>query len=227
VTARPPPEHLKCRRFLTETRDMRPIYHFTHASNVPRILTDRALKSSRRARVRRDIGDVSIKRARRARVVDCGPGGVIADYVPFYFAPRSPMLYRLRAEEKEGRGAGQRPLVYLVSSTERVVSAGRRFVFTDANARATAARFSDDLTKLDEYVDWELMGCEYWNNSADDPSRRSRRQAEFLVHELVPLQCIMKIGVFENVVARVIRRVLEQERLDIDIDVVPEWYFKL
>lgn len=205
---------------------MRYLYHFTHASNIPRILEQRALIPSGRARVRRDIGDKSIKHARRSRVVDCGPGGVLADYVPFYFAPRSPMLYRLYVEEKEGKGAGQRPLVYLVSTIEKVQSLGCRFVFSDANARARAAKYCDDLSRLDEFVDWELMKSAYWNNTPDYPNRVSRRQAEFLVHERVPLDCVVKVGVMEKIVGRVITRVLKDARVKLDVQLVPEWYFE-
>lgn len=42
-----------------------------------------------------DVGKDNIKEGRRRRTVPIGPGGVVADYVPFYFAPRSPMLFTI------------------------------------------------------------------------------------------------------------------------------------
>ena len=43
-------------------------------------------------RLTTEVGQPDIKLKRRHRVVPIDPGGVVADYVPFYFAARSPML---------------------------------------------------------------------------------------------------------------------------------------
>jgi len=48
--------------------------------------------------------------------VPLAPYGCVADYVPFYFAPRSPMLYKLHKGGVPNYTGGQDPLVYLVSS---------------------------------------------------------------------------------------------------------------
>ena len=45
--------------------------------------------------------------------------------------------------------------------------------------------FFDDLKDLDK-IDWDLMQSRYWNDTNDDPDRKRRRQAEFLVHEFFP-----------------------------------------
>lgn len=202
------------------------LYHFTHAANIQRILADEALLANRLAHTARDIGDSDIKRARRSCFVQCGPGGVIADYVPFYFAPRSPMLYRLHAAGRNGpNGSGQRPLVYLVTTIERVTSSGGGFVFTNANARAQRTLFCDDISQLDEYVDWELMGAEYWNDTVEQPDRKSRRQAEFLVFERLPVDRLGRIGVIDERVAGVMRHLLDHAGFDIRVDVTPDWYF--
>ena len=73
-----------------------PIYHITHVNNLPLIMADRGLRCNadlRRGRVAySDIayGNIQDRRARTA--VTCGPRGLLHDYVPFYFGPRSPML---------------------------------------------------------------------------------------------------------------------------------------
>lgn len=41
------------------------------------------------------IGEDDIITKRDERPVTCEPFGVLADYVPFYLAPRSPMLYKI------------------------------------------------------------------------------------------------------------------------------------
>ena len=71
--------------------------HFTHVDNLRQILADGVLYSDVLvgSRLRTEVGDRQIKADRRRYPVTCEPGGYPADYVPFYFAPRSPMLYRI------------------------------------------------------------------------------------------------------------------------------------
>lgn len=69
-----------------------PIFHFTNVANVRSIMADGCVKAHRRAACNVDIGDQSIKRRRGTVAVPCGPEGTVGDYVPFYFATRSPML---------------------------------------------------------------------------------------------------------------------------------------
>lgn len=68
----------------------------------------------------RPIHDESIRHRRAVRPLPCGPGGTVADYVSFYLGHRSPMLYRIWKEKALSEG-GQRPVVYLVSSVERLL----------------------------------------------------------------------------------------------------------
>jgi hypothetical protein len=72
------------------------IYHITHLDNLPLIaadglLSDAALIEHGGPRV--PIGMSTIKRRRLALPVACHPGDHVGDYVPFYFCPRSIMLF--------------------------------------------------------------------------------------------------------------------------------------
>jgi hypothetical protein len=76
------------------------ILHFTHIDNLPAIVADGRLSCDVRARLGRtvvEVGDADIKDVRRRRPVPCRPGGRVGDYVPFYFGPRSPMMFRIAA----------------------------------------------------------------------------------------------------------------------------------
>ena len=66
--------------------------------------------------LRVEAADLDIKAARKSVQVPLAPYGCVADYVPFYFAPRSPMLYKLHKGGVPNYTGGQDPLVYLVSS---------------------------------------------------------------------------------------------------------------
>ena len=73
--------------------------HFTHVENLPGILTAGCLQSDslvdRSSALRVEAGDLAVKARRKERHVPLAPFGRVADYVPFYFAPRSPMLLTL------------------------------------------------------------------------------------------------------------------------------------
>jgi hypothetical protein len=68
------------------------------------------------------------------------PRGAVGEYVPFYFAPRSPMLFRIQRGGVEGVSSDPSRLAYVVSSTEAVLEAGLAYVFTDGNAAAAFTR---------------------------------------------------------------------------------------
>lgn len=58
------------------------------------------------------------------REVKCHPGTMVGEYVPFYFAPRSVMLYLLhRGNHLEvDYSGGQRPLVHLEADLRATVT---------------------------------------------------------------------------------------------------------
>ncbi|MFY1700611.1 type II toxin-antitoxin system toxin DNA ADP-ribosyl transferase DarT [Micromonospora sp. WMMA1923] len=209
-----------------------PIMHFTHIDNLTsifaggRLLADNIVGSQ----LTTDVGAVNIKLTRRVRPVTCPPGGVVADYVPFYFAPRSPMMYRIACEHRDGRAGcypgGDDPLVYLVSSIDRVRTAGLSWVVSDGNCAAGLTTFSRSLVELADLVDWPLMAARYWNNVPEDPDRVRRRMAELLVHKDFPLELVAGYVVRTATRARQLRQLLRAAGIiSAYVDVRPDWYY--
>ena len=79
------------------------VYHITHLDNLDGIVTDGALVAknelTRRGHSSVNIAHDSIQARRAATQVPCCLGGNLLDYVPLYFAPRSPMLYTISREK--------------------------------------------------------------------------------------------------------------------------------
>ncbi|MGH6679969.1 MAG: DUF4433 domain-containing protein, partial [Bradyrhizobium sp.] len=78
--------------------DRRKIYHITHVGNLPRILGDGRLVSDGLMNqgggpAMMTIGMSKIKQRRLSLPVKCHSGDFVGEYVPFYFCPRSVMLY--------------------------------------------------------------------------------------------------------------------------------------
>lgn len=172
-----------------------------------------------------DVADETIKSFRQRKVVPCGPGGHICDYVPFYFAPRSPMLYRISQGGVASYAGGQSALVYLVTTVEKLVTEGLRCVFTNGNAAAVITDFFHELERLDHEVDWPLMSARYWNNTDEDGDRRRRRQAEFLVHREVPIGMIDYIAVIDSTTRASLQSLLPDAARHIEVTVRPDWYY--
>lgn len=215
---------LPLQRCQSEVRVSR-IYHFADGANLPSILKSGELRCHRQANPEVDVGHKEIKRHREEIEVGCGPGGVVGDYVPFYYAPRSPMLFSIKCGNVEGVSSDQRRLVYFVSSTEAVYEAGLECVLTDGNAAAAFTTFSTDPTDFDDFIDWDLMKAVMWRNTSDDPDRRRRRMAEFLVHQALPLELVREIAVKDKIIAAWVIEQLEDADREIAVAIRPEWYF--
>lgn len=169
------------------------IYHITHIDNLPSIVADGGLwcDTERRHLLARHvtIAYENLKERRRRKAVTVGAGGVLADYVPFYFCPRSPMLYAIAKGYVTSYRGSQTELIYLVSSVERVIEGEHRWCFTDGHALEHFSNFYSDYHDLDK-LDWPVIRNRYWQATLDDPDRKRRKQAEFLVHRFFPLPLV-------------------------------------
>jgi hypothetical protein len=203
------------------------ILHFTHLSNLPSIV-EHGLLSDTRAQgtvAGVEVGKPEIKTYRRETPVHVPPGGVVADYVPFYFAPRSPMMYVIHRGAVPELQGGSDMLVYLTTTVEDLVANGAKLVVTDRNAVLGYAEQTDDLDCLDEIIDWQLMRAMFWNDTPEEPERKERRMAECLVHGSVPW------SVVDGVVTKTASRAVEVSSLIAEAPHRPpvaptsDWYF--
>jgi ssDNA thymidine ADP-ribosyltransferase, DarT len=205
---------------------MTPIYHITHVDNLPKIIAVGGLLSDRRvvsAGGHVVIGFHHIKRRRLDELdVPCHPGTKVGDYVPFYFCPRSPMLYIVHKGGAElAYKGGQRDVVHLVSSVEIAVATGRPYAFTGTNAGARYTTFHSDIADLDKVVDWDAVRAKYWS----DPAVKERKQAEFLVHGEFPWTGFAEIGTLDADVAARVGKILTGIAHAPVARVRPEWYY--
>jgi hypothetical protein len=165
-------------------------YHFSHVDNLDSILEsgglccDTTVDSERKLVT--ETADATLKQKRRAKRVAIEPGGVLADYVPFYFASTSPMLYRVCTGWKVTRQAPQSDLIFFVVETGHIQQAGHQVVISDGHPLAAFSEFWP-VECMQEKVSWDVMEGNQWNDTDEDSDRKRRRQAEFLVHHFVPM----------------------------------------
>ena len=165
--------------------------------------------------------------SKRARwLVGCGPGGMLHDYVPFYFGPRSPMLYQLHTGWVPRYTEGQTPIVYLVSTAQAIDRSGGRFVFSNGHGIAHFTDWYDELSCLSE-VPWDMAYAEDWKKTADDPDLQRRKQAEFLVHKSCPWKLVHEIGVIDLVRKKQVEKLLARHDPAHKpvVEVHRDWYY--
>ncbi len=91
------------------------------------------------------------------------------------------MLYTINKGNVSDYQDGQEPIIHLVSNIDLVISQNSQFVYTDRHAELSHAEYSNNLDAIERIVDFAVMKEIYWHNTPDDPDRKERRQAEFLV----------------------------------------------
>jgi hypothetical protein len=203
------------------------LFHFTHLDHLATLpktglLCDSAAQAS--GLIVHEAGKPGVKEQRRGHPVPCPPGGYVADYVPFYYAPRSPTMFVIHKGGVPTYTQTARDFVYLVTTVQILQGKGVPLVFTDRNAALNVAKFSGEENELEGLVDWPLMDSQMWNNTPDDPDRMERRMAECLGFTRVPWSAIGAVVTSDNDrMARV--KDLLGASAPAQLSVLPGWYF--
>lgn len=215
------------------------LFHMTAISNLEAIIQSGSLLCKNRGLTNgiayQNIAHAGAQGARATKHVPDPPGGTIHDYVPFYFAPRSPMLYAINAGNVQGCDIRQADILYFETSVQNVAGASLEFVFYDHNATLSFSKPYTDVMHL-KHVAWELICespsldgyCKYFHNVNANPrlaARTEKRQAEFLVKNAFPLTLVSRIGVINEAKKHQVQAILARSGLTLTVDVMPEWYF--
>lgn len=205
-----------------------PLYHITHLDNLISIVQCGGLLSNTALRDRnqgfRDISYGNIQDRRATKRVPCAAGGTLHDYVPFYFAPRSPMLYTIHKGNVSTYQGGQTSVLHLVTTVEAIEEEELQFTFTDGHAVMDYSDFYEDLDDL-ERIDWDVMESQFWYDTDDDLNRKCKRQAEFLVCDFFPWALIEEIGVINAAVQTKVSQILRQINDYTPVRVYADWYY--
>jgi hypothetical protein len=207
------------------------LYHITHVDNLNGIIQDGWIWSDHQVTLRRSthavVGMGEIKRRRLEDLdVTCYPNSKVGEYVPFYFCPRSIMLYILHLSNHPSlsyRG-GQEPIVHLEADLERVVdyarAHGQRWVFTTTNAGARYTNFYNDLGDLAR-IDWDAIEKLDFRN----PAVKAGKQAEFLIQDRLPWDLVERVGVLSQDTADRVRAAMTGTGHKPRVNIQANWYF--
>jgi hypothetical protein len=207
------------------------IYHITHVDNLAGIVAAGCLWSDR-VRIDQElvcslVGMSRIKQRRLNEIeVDCHAGTKVGEYVPFYFCPRSIMLYILHMGNSIDitYTGGQTPIVHLRADLDAVIEWAEenevRWACSDRNAGAYVASFFKRRARLNR-INWPAVA----NRDFRDPVVREGKQAEFLLYESFPWELVEAIGVRNDAIRTVVQRVLRGAAHRPPVTVETTWYY--
>lgn len=209
--------------------DQPKIYHIVHVDNLASICGDSCLWSDS-VMVQRQSGTVigmgSIKQRRLALPVSCHPQTFVGEYVPFYFCPRSIMLFVIHCAnhpELAYRG-GQQPIIHLEADLNKVVqwaeANGRRWAFSLSNAGAVYTQFRSELAQLDE-INWDAVAARDFRPA----DVKEAKQAEFLVQQSFPWHLVERIGVHSQGIAQRVYAAMNGAGHRPSVEIRREWYY--
>ena len=205
------------------------IYHIVNIDRLHSIIVDGYLwcdaEINRRKSPGTIIGMHKIKERRLKLPLVSRPGLFVGDCVPFYFCPRSVMLYLIYRKNPElTYQSGQGPIIHLESDLQKAVSWAernkKRWAFTLSNAGSSYFEDRCELTQLGD-IDWNAVGATYW-----EPQQiKERKQAEFLLEHQFPWELVSRIGVYSQSTYAQATAVVSSAAYRPSIHIMPEWYY--
>jgi hypothetical protein len=205
------------------------IYHIVHVDRLASIIGANALLSDAQVAAQgaagTTIGMSAIKKRRLQELtLTSYPTLYVGQCVPFYFCPRSIMLYLIHQAnhpELSYRG-GQIPIVHLQADLKTCVDWAnrnqRRWAFTLSNAGSYYFEDRNNLAQLIE-LDWVAISTSQWQLCKEG------KQAEFLVEQSFPWHLIERIGVKTKNTYQKVTHLVQTAQHRPEVKLEPEWYY--
>lgn len=197
-------------------------FRLTHIDNIQGIMTKGLVRASSPLRGENyvSIGDVQVIQVRKDRKYQ---GFQLSDFMPFYFGPRSPMLYVIQHGFNGVRKVRPEDIIYCVVRIEDIINNDIDCIFTDGHALSSLTNYyyKSSLANLNNIVNYDDVYSTYWNIE-DDPDLKRRKEAELLINEDLPAQYIRGIVVYNETA--------KEHLISIGVDanlivVMPGYYF--
>ncbi len=204
------------------------LYHIVHYDRLPSIIQEGFLYSDAEIQKKKisgtTLGMHKIKNRRLSLLLRSYPGLYVGKCVPFYFCPRSVMLYLFYKNNHTdiNYSGGQQPIIHLVADLEKVThwaeQKNKRWVFTNSNAGSCYFNDYNDLGQLDE-IDWEAVQAKDWQE------QQEKKQAEFLLEHSLSFRLIESIGVYSDNEEHKVKEFLSVSEHKPLVSIRTNWYY--
>ncbi|ENM6633871.1 DUF4433 domain-containing protein [Vibrio vulnificus] len=205
------------------------IFHIVHVDRLASILGSNGLLCDAQIIAQQaagtTIGMNTIKQRRLTELtLDSHPDLYVGQCVPFYFCPRSIMLYvihRADSDELAYKG-GQGPIIHLQADLNATVQwaqqQGHRWAFTLSNAGSYYFEDRNDLAQLHE-LDWPAIHARQWQGCKEG------KQAEFLIEQSFPWHLVEEIVVQSPRIHQQVVNTLQMAAHRPPVTINPNWYY--
>ena len=142
------------------------------------------------------IGDKTIIKVRSIRQKG---KYAIGDFIPFYFGPRSPMLYVIQHGYNGVKQYSPEELIYCIIRLDDIVNSPIRCFFTDGHALnyITDWYSKEKLKDINRYIKYDDVYTANWVDENDRDLKR-RKEAELLLLDELPVQYIRGFVVYNE-----------------------------
>lgn len=205
------------------------IYHIVHIDKLQSIINSGGLLSDSEVIRQRlngtTIGMNSIKQRRLNELtLSTYPDLFVGQCVPFYFCPRSVMLYMMHMGNSPDitYQGGQDNIIHLeadfMNSIYWANTNGRRWVFTSSNAGSRYFQDTNNIANLSQ-LNWNAINARYWNDVVEE------KQAEFLCEHSFDWSLIERIGVSNQTVYQQVLNIINSSYHKPYVEVKNDWYY--
>lgn len=211
------------------------IYHIVHVDRLASIvrggglICDAAVVAQAKPGTTIGMSDIKHRRLHELQLTS-HPGLFVGHCVPFYFCPRSIMLFLIYCAnhpELDYKG-GQGPIIHLecdLKAAVRWASAnGKRWAFTLSNAGAYYFEDRAALSQLNE-INWGAVATNRWSGNGISRQVKEGKQAEFLVEASFPWHLVERIGVFTDGVAQQVGAAMQGAGHRPTVETRRDWYY--
>lgn len=206
------------------------IFHITHLKNLPGIVDGQIWSDAKRlsqnlACTLVGMSEIKRRRLEELRIPCCG-NRFVGEFVPFYFCPRSIMLYLLHRGNHENLNytGGQSPILHLQADLTSVIhwanDQRRLWAISRGNAGSRYRSFFANWNQLDE-LSWDAIAANDWK----DPIIKEAKQSEFLLLDSFPWALIESIGVISDARRNAVLEAIANATHQPPVFVKPEWYY--
>lgn len=181
--------------------DLNKVYlcRMTHIENIPHILkygiTHPESKFTNQNYI--GIGDQSIIETRKDKVLI--DDKKIGDFIPFYFAYRTPMLLVIQTGYNGVEKIHPSNIVYCVTNIGKIIESQKEFIFSDGHPlnTLTTIHSKDEINNLFDIIDENAIKSIQWSGENYLDVKR-RKEAELLLLGDLGIDSIVGFVVYDD-----------------------------
>lgn len=180
---------------MNKKKQIKHLFRMTHIENIPHIIQYGIThaNSQNSNPYYKAIGDSTLITSRiNKTVLDISLGNCI----PFYFGPRSPMLYVIQHGYNGVRQVAPEDIIYCVINIREITQ--MNFIFSDGHAFNSLTEFypKERIGDLNNIVSFDDVFALNW--STEDTDLKRRKEAECLFAQDIPYEIISGFVVYND-----------------------------